>query len=293
MSQARRGADERRIGAARRRIRSLAAAVWLATASTAAWAGAWTEAKGHGQLIFTVSGLRSTSGYGTNGEASPFSNGGEFQQIANTGYLAVGVTNRLTLVLNWPEENLRYADHNGEQKTSGGFGDLEIAGRLRLNHPESPWVMSGQFTVSVPGYKASADPSPGNHQEDVEGRFLLGRGFNLGERHGFVDLEGAYRLRTAGPADQLRGDATVGIDTFRRVTVLGQVFSIKGLRNGSGSRSNSNPNAQSDFDLYKAQGSFVVAVRPRTNLQFGWNTTVGGRNTGRGSSVLVGLWQRF
>ena len=257
-----------------------------------AHAGAWNDRPAHGQLIMTTSLFRSWDQYGTNGRRSPFANAGRFQQIQFGDYLELGLSPRWTLALNLPISNLQYSDTFSKQE-SGAFGDLEIGIRRRLNGVGSPWAMSGQFTVTVPGYKATLDPAPGNDQEDIEGRLLVGRGANFGERHWFWDGEVAYRYRTGAPADQVRGDFTAGVDVLSRVTLLGQFYSIKGLRNGEPVTPNSNPNAQSDFDLYKAQGSLLVGVRRATRVQMGWGHTLAGRNTGRGGVYILGFWQSF
>jgi hypothetical protein len=165
--------------------------------------------------------------------------------------------------------------------------------RRRLNGLNSPWALSGQFTVTAPLYSATLDPAPGNHQEDLEGRALVGRGATWGERHWYWDAEAAYRYRTGAPADQVRGDFTAGVDVLPRCLLLGQFFSIKGLRNGEALAANANPNAQSDFDLYKAQGSLVLRVGRKTRVQLGWEHTLAGRNTGRGGTYVLGLWQSF
>jgi hypothetical protein len=219
-----------------------------------AHAGAWNDRPAHGQLIMTTSLFRAWDQYGANGQRSPFANAGRFQQIQFGEYLELGLSRRWTVALNLPISNLQYSDTFNKQE-SGALGDVEIGIRRQLNGLSSPWAVSGQFTVTVRGYKAMLDPAPGNHQEDVEGRFLVGRGANWGERHWFWNAEAAYRYRTQEPADQMRGDFTAGVDLLSRVTLLGQVYSIKGLRNGAPLTAKSDPNAQSDFDLYKAQGS--------------------------------------
>jgi hypothetical protein len=270
--------------------------VWVgvccAALGAAAHAGAWGDRPAHGELIMTTSLFRAWDQYGANGKRSPFGNSGRFQQIEFGDYLEVGLTKRLTLVLNLPARNLQYNDRFSNLE-SGGFGDLEIGMRRRLNGLGSPWAVSGQFTVTAPLYKATVSPAPGNHQEDLEGRFLLGRGGDWGERHWFWNGEAAYRYRTGAPADQLRGDFTAGYEVHRRCLLLGQFYSIKGLRNGQPLTENSNPNAQSDFDLYKAQGSLVVRVLWKTRIQMGWGHTLAGRNTGRGGTYVLGLWQSF
>jgi hypothetical protein len=115
----------------------------------------------------------------------------------------------------------------------------------------------------------------------------------LGRKPVFLDTGVGYRYRAGAPADQVRADVTAGIDVFRRATLMAQFFGIKGMRNGSPVRPNSNPNAQSDFDLYKGQGSVVFHVTDATALQLGWGNTIAGRNTGKGSTIVLALWRSF
>jgi hypothetical protein len=260
--------------------------------SVPALGGAWNDAPAHGELIMTASMLKSWDEYGANGARSPFGYGGRFQQVQFGNYLELGLPKKLTLVLNLPISSLEYSDQYNRQQC-GTLGDLEIGLRRRLNRIASPWAISGQLTVSAPAYSANEHPAPGNHQEDLEGRLLVGRGSELGERHWFWDAEAAYRYRTGAPADQLRGDFTAGVDVFRRLMVMGQFFSIKGLRNGQPVADIQNPNAQSDFDLYKAQGSLVIGITHKTRLQTGWGKTLAGRNVGRGETYVLGFWQSF
>jgi hypothetical protein len=65
------------------------------------------------------------------------------------------------------------------------------------------------------------------------------------------------------------------------------------LRNGQPLTANANPNAQSDFDLYKAQASLVLRVRRNTRIQLGWGHTLAGCNTGNGGGFILGMWQSF
>ena len=112
-------------------------------------------------------------------------------------------------------------------------------------------------------------------------------------KHAFIDVEAGYRFRVGAPADQVRTDATAGITVVRNLTLMGQFFGITGMRNGSPIRPNSNPNAQSDFDLYKGQGSVVIDVTRSTRVQLGWGNTIAGRNTGKGSTIVLALWRSF
>ena len=265
--------------------------VALMAAVTEAHGGAWTQEAGRGQIILTSSFFRTDSEFSSSGIAEPFANGGHFQQLAFSSYFEVGVTRRTTLLGTVNAPVLRYWDSSGSA-SSAGLGDTELGVRRRFNSVESPWAVSGQLVVMFPAYPATRNPAPGNHQEDVEARLLVGRGASLGAHHCFWDAEAGYRYRYGPPADQFRADFTSGIDLTRRVMVMGQMFAIKGMRNGQ-AFSVTNPNAQSDFDLYKAQASLVVKVARSTRVQAGWNDSFSGRNTGRGSAAILALWINF
>jgi hypothetical protein len=122
---------------------------------------------------------------------------------------------------------------------------------------------------------------------------MAGRGATLLKGHAFWNVEGAYRYRNGAPADQARAEASVGADLSRRLTLMAQVFAIKSLRNGMPLTMISNPNSQSDFDLYKYQPSVVYRLSRNTLVQFGANSAFSGRNTGRGLAPMFALWQRF
>ena len=255
------------------------------------YAGAWTQEAGHGQIIFTSTYFRTSSEFNASGSVQPFGNQGQFQQLLFSSYFELGVTRRTTFLGTFNAPLLKYWDSSGSTN-SAGLGDIELGLRRRFNSVESPWAVSGQALVMFPAYAATRDPAPGNHQEDVEARLLLGRGAHFSGRHCFWDVEAGYRYRYGPPADQFRADFTSGIDLTHRVMVLAQMFAIKGMRNGQ-ALSATNPNAQSDFDLYKAQASMVVKVARRLRVQAGWNDAFSGRNTGHGQAALLGLWTSF
>jgi hypothetical protein len=243
-------------------------------------------------VITTFSLFQTSRTFDANGAVQRFANGGSFQMLTLNPYLEYGLTSRYTLVVNTQVPFLDYRDSYGNQR-SAGFGDTEVAVRRRLIASDSPWVLSGQLTVMFPMYSARRDPAPGNHQEDVEIRFLAGRGQKLWRRHTFWDGEVAYRSRFGAPADQVRADLTAGIDITPRVMAMGQLFNSISMRNGQPLDTITNPNAQSDFDLHKGQVSLVTAVRRGTRIQVGWNDTLSGRNTGRGQTALIALWKDF
>ncbi len=240
----------------------------------------------------TTSFFQTSHDFDGSGTIVPFADRGRFRQFLVNSYVELGLTPRSTLVLQVPAPFLEYRNVYGAED-SAGIGDVEVGLKRRLNSSESRWALSGQWTFAAPAYSAHRNPAPGNHEEDLEVRFLLGHGTGWRGHRGFFDAEAAYRYRSGAPADQFRADLTAGLDLTRRVTAMGQIFVIQGLRNGEPLTPLSNPNAQSDFDLYKAQVSLVLNLGRGTRLQVGWNDSFAGRNTGQGQAVILGLWKSF
>ena len=255
-----------------------------------AYAGAWTQDAKHGQIIFSASYFETSHVFSSNGQIQPFGYRGRFQQIQLNPYLEYGLTSRNTLVVNFWAQHLHYADQYHDLN-SIGVGDVEVALRRRLNSFASPWVVSGQALILFPAYSATTTPAPGNHQEDFEGRVLVGR--NLAWRKAYWDAEAAYRYRNGAPADEFRAEGAAGVNVFARTQFIGQFYAIKSMRNGTPLTPNDNPNAQSDFDLYKSEISLVYQVHPRTRVQAGWVDAFSGRNTGHGSAAVIALWRSF
>lgn len=267
----------------------LAAAILLS--AKPAQASAWDQEPGHGQIILTTTFLETSRSFDVHGESHLFPDGGSFRQYAVNAYVDIGIHRRFDLVANLPFDFLRYSNTYGSQK-SAGAGDIEVGLKYRLNSLESPWAISAQITTKFPAYPQSTNPAPGNHQEDIEARFLIGRGAELVGRHVFWDAEAAYRYRAGAPADQFRGDFTAGMDLTARWMVMAQVFTITSMQNGAPFEI-TNPNAQSDFDLYKGQGSVVLKITRKLRVQAGWTYAFAGRNAGRDHTVTLGIWKNF
>jgi protein XagA len=269
----------------------LAASAVILCGSLPLHAGAWNQPAGHGQLIITSSFFQTETAFGSSGAAELFDDRGEFRQILLNPYLELGVSKNYTLLANVNAPLLRYSNLYGTS-SSAGLGDIEVGIMRRLNSNESRWAFSGQLLTLFPAYSASRNPAPGNHQEDVESRLLLGHGSQWAGRHAFWDAEAAYRFRSGAPADEFRSDLTGGLNLTSRVMAMSQLFVIKSLRNGA-PFTTTNPNAQSDFDLYKAQISLVIGAGRGTRVQLGGNDAFSGRNTGRGQSGILAIWKSF
>jgi len=112
------------------------------------------------------------------------------------------------------------------------------------------------------------------------GRTLTGRPFKI-----YATAESAYRRRFGDGADQLRGDALVGLEPFGRVLVLLEAQSRFSLRNEK-------PGG-ADYDVVILQPSLVFRPSRRWAVQGGVSREAAGRNLDRGTSYFVSLWTEF
>jgi hypothetical protein len=256
------------------------------------WADAWTQPAGHGQVIWNSTFTDISHEFDGSGKITLFGDGGKFRKLEINPYFEYGLNASTSLVVNAFLPALNYSN-NYRSSSSFGLGDVEAGVRRRLNPTESAFAVSTQFTVLFPTYSADRNPAPGNHQVDVETRLMAGRGFEVRRHHNFLSIGAAYRYRNGPPADQIRTDATWGIDVTGRLMAMAQYSGITGMRNGKPLEALDNPNLQSDFDLYKGQISLVVRITPKTRIQCGWIDAFAGRNTGHGETALVAIWRSF
>lgn len=274
-------------------LKSIAAAVVLNLFLTGALsASAWTSEKGHGQAILTTSWFETNRGYDMSGKLQRFGFNGRFRKFDVNPYVEFGVSNRTTVLVNAFVPSLRYSNDYGEAR-SAGLGDVETGVRHRLTSRSARTVVSVQGLIAFPTYSVDRTPPPGNHQIDYEPRVLVGRGYQLETANLFWGAETAMRFRTGAPADQWRMDGTVGAGVHRRLMLMGQVFGIMGLRNGAKFGPGTNPNVQSDFDMFKVQTSAVFRVSSNLRLQTAYFQTIAGRNTGFSRGVVLSFWHNF
>ena len=277
----------------RHRFFAVALVLGLVCLPSLAVASAWPQPEGHGLDVLTLSWYQTGSIFTERWTRQPLAKDGRFFKSEVNNYLEYGLTSRVTLVGNFfYNPTIHFVDQTLNVQSSG-FGDQELAVRYHLN-PKSPltaWSVQG--LVKLPTYTASRNPPPGNSQTDYEIRVLNGHGWDVSGRHFYWNIEGAYRYRTEFPADELRLDATLGADPFPGWTILAQLYTIKGLRNGELVAVPGNPSVNPNFDLIKGQLSVLFRVTSAFRVQVGGFAPLAGRNTGAGEGMLLAIWWDF
>lgn len=214
----------------------------------------------------------------------------KFTQNTLQLYLEYGLLDGFTIGAN-PTYAWVRANHTNQHTKNNALIDTEVWGRYRV-YENKGHVVSAQALVSIPGsYKANKDPILGYQQSDLEGRMLYGYSAYDVKIPWFFKIETAYRMRTKGPADEVRVDGSFGINITKRFMFLVESFNTIGQRNSKIATAFSPVNPP-DYDLYKTSLSLVCSLTEsnKVRVRLGYDKDLYGRNVGCGQAFVLGLW---
>ena len=245
-----------------------------------AWAGAWPTPVGQGQIITTTLSDSANSGYNDVGNlrADVF-----FSKTEGAVYWEHGLSPTTTLVLQSSMQDIQFKA--GEDIVDfSGVGESYIG----LRHVLQKWdntIFSAQAGVLFAGSGESiSDADLGVGATQFEGRLLLGHSFKLAHKDGFLDIQGAYRMRGDTVPDEWRLDVTTGWAPRDNFQILTQGFYTSGGAKFEVSRANKR---------LKLQSSVVYRHSPKTSYQIGFYETVAGRNIVKEKAFFIAIWSRY
>ena len=239
-------------------------------------AGAWTLAEGDGQSIVTIS-------YKVAPAAALISRQAVQEEATTQVFIEYGLFDDLTLGLTTygeydavtGESDTRWglhARHRVWQGDDGSVASIQIGGEISI----SEWI-------GVP-------KAPGSVTE-IDARALYGKGWQLDWANSYISTELGYRARLQGEADEIRLDATGGIEPWDGVLGLFTVAGAIPLGDGDGK-----------FEIGPSV-AFTLWPRMEPNdkkpdlqnrlpvLQFG--VSVDTLNIDQGVRLHAGLWRWF
>jgi hypothetical protein len=257
---------------------ALAAAFAVPLAYTpAAWAGAYTQPAGAGQIIATATITDSSRYFDAKGR--PVS-GPDYFKAEVPVLFEYGATDWLTLIA-----SPAYLNAATQGSSFSGLEYAEFGARVRLYSTRDS-VFSLQATTRQPGPIHKADPAQAGYtdvQNDL--RALYGHSFTLGGWPAFTDLQAGYRLRNGAAPDEGHFDATLGVRPAPDVMLLAQSFNV--VSNGAGYA------GFQETTYAKVQLSAVFDLTDKWSLQLGGITTVAGENQIIQPGAVAGLWYKF
>jgi hypothetical protein len=246
----------------------------------AARAAAWTVPKGHWQSFNSVIYSDAGRSFDAHGDANwPET----FQRILLTTDTEYGLTNRATLFVRTESAYVHVQDAVTPSTTAY---DNAVEGGARWRMARGVFAPYDVLSLEVSGRKAgafnfaySADAHAGG--EDAGFRLLYGRGFKLGSRNGFFDIQAGYRFLSAPRPDQTVVDLTAGLWLDRRWMLMTQSFNLV-----SG---NATPPYRF-FRMHKLEMSVVYRIKRGWALQAGGFLSPTGINALDERGVQISLW---
>jgi hypothetical protein len=120
---------------------------------------------------------------------------------------------------------------------------------------------------------------------DAELRAIYGRTLFARPFKAYAEIGAGYRRRFGEGADQIRADALLGVEPFRRMLLLLEAQSKISMRNEDFGGAN--------YDVIVFQPSAVWRMTRRFALQAGFTWEAAGRNLDLGQGYFLSLWTEF
>ncbi len=248
---------------------------------TAAWAGAFNEPAGHGEII--VGGIfdRGSQSFSADGRHIVATD--PYTKRETAAYVEYGVTDWLQAVIKPELVSTSLGGSPGGRYT--GLGTSEAGAQVRLL-VFGPAVLAVQGTFQLPASTRERNLALiGNTSRNTDGRLLLGYAFALGPWPSFVDAQTGYRIRGSGAPDETHVDLTVGTRPRPDLLFLLQSFTTVPVGRGTTffpASGNSNLEASVVYDL-----------STRWSVQLGAFETIDGRDALRERGLTAAVWYRF
>jgi len=257
----------------------------LACGCAQARAGAWTQDKGHWQIISSFDLAGASKGFDAQSRArAPI----KFDKRFTKSLLEYGWTDSLTFILA-PEYSVAVSTWSKTAPVQAL--DLGVEGGARLRLSDSFGIVSLQATLK---YAGPFDLSHGPIQEfrgvvrgsaaSAEIRVLYGTGFKLFGRDGFADLELGQRFRSPPLPNETAFDATAGLWLGTRAMVMAQSFNEV-------SGGDAEP-PYTYFRMHKLELSLVRRLSDRWSLQLGGYISPAGQNSLVEQGLTISLWHQ-
>jgi hypothetical protein len=198
-----------------------------------------------------------------------------------------------------PGDQLRMSTEYDTDRCGGpstqGLYDIEIdylkgiGGRA---HPARFQLEGG--AIVPPGYSIAANPRIGFGRPGAQLGMMYNGNFKAGSLDGYLVASIAARGYTGYPAPQLLSNVTAGLHLNRALLFYESFYGTTHLGAG-GVLTNIglNPTVNAVYDSYTLSENVALSFTPRTALALTYQSQLGGWNTGIGTTVQAGLWQRF
>lgn len=244
-----------------------------------AYAGAWTQERGKGQTITTITLSQASQSF--DAKSNPTQKISYSKQLTQT-HIEYGLRDSLTLFIDPEYARAKSArpDEAMEYASAFSFG----AGmRIRLWNDkhiislEGSYKTAGAFNTSV-----SVDQESGRQ---FELRALYGYAFPVFGKKTFIDISAGHRFVAGKRPGEFPIDLTLGLHLTSKTMLMAQSFNI--IAHG---------NAHSPYNFYrshKLQLSLVQHVWRDVTVQISGFVSPMGQNALKEQGLSIAIWQPF
>ena len=259
---------------------SVSVVCWLNCQS--AYAGAWNQRAGEGQVISTSSWSHAGEIFDDDSEAVPLRG---FTKTESRLYIEHGATDWLTLIGNTSLQTLNFRD--GDSRFDfDGFDDIELGLQFRLHSAEGiSAAIRASYIIDSRLDNQAVDVLRGGDQYEL--RALIGQSRQTSVGSVFYDAQLALRSEAFESVSQVQSALTLGYKPTDRWLLLSQNFF------------NSADSEVVDGFPVPAQEQFMSQIsiarqyKPGRYVQLGAGRTLFGRNIVKERSVFIGLWTEY
>jgi len=231
-------------------------------------------------VIVSAAFVRSTDIFARKGKLLPAPR--STRREAST-YAEYGLTDAITGIAKLSAIDRRVGGAPPRRYDGVDYGEAGIRARLWQG---GPFVLSVQSTLRIPGASDISNPAQAGHTGfETDWRAQAGANFPLFSWQAFATASLGYRTRSGGPADEYRGDLTLGVRPPGRWLWLFQSFSTLSAGHGRA--------GFAALREHKLQSSLVYTWNEAWSLQVGTVNTVAGRNTPRDVGAFAAVWRSF
>lgn len=242
-----------------------------------AFAGAWTQQAGHGQLFVTGIHSVSSKGFDTDGDSIDIPDYKKTEVYATFEY---GLSDDLTVLFT---PSFRAVSIDGTNDDTSGLGYTDLGARYRFATSDD-WTFSAQALARIPGKRREDNfAQVGSTDAEYDFRGQAGVGFGDGN---FASIEAGYRLRVDDPPNEYKLDLTLGLRATDDLLFIASSYSTLSDGGGQGIFLNR-------FGYHNVYLSAVYDVSESVSLQLGLMGTIAGENALRERGATLGLWYRF
>lgn len=248
-----------------------------------AFAGAWLQPEGKGQLIAQTAYYSTDKFFNAEGEVQSQA---RFRKFELQPYVEYGLLPNLTV---GATAFVQHVSQSGE--SNNGIADPEFFARTQIWSDQTQRISIQPLVKFKSQFESDGLPRGGSSSTDVELSVLYGKNLNYFSNRDYLDARMGYRYRANELHDQYRADLALGIGLGERWTIVPAARAI--IASKIDDATVFSQNGDQDYDLFKAElGAFYKLTDTQT-IGANYFHHIYGAQTGSGSGVSLSLIQGF